>query len=181
MSLSSYPFLWFYCILPAIAYGSGNSSDKNPTYAICTMNCQKKCSYIQYRFSEYGKCLWWLNKGRCWGNFVPQHEYSRKWCIHWRWNWLQKGFPSAGSYVEIRGVAQRRSCLGGMLLLWLKLTPTCCDSKIMTYGRRNSSVVSERNRENTHVVWNRHLMIVRAICVNELLTCIIIDSYRSAT
>jgi len=43
MSLSSYPFLWFSCVLSAIAYGS--SSDNNPTYASYTVNFQKKCSY----------------------------------------------------------------------------------------------------------------------------------------
>jgi len=43
MSLSSCPFLWFSCILPAIAYSS--SSENNRTYASYTINCQKKCSY----------------------------------------------------------------------------------------------------------------------------------------
>ena len=43
MSLSSCPFLWFSCILPAIAYGS--SPDNNPTYASYKIICHKKCSY----------------------------------------------------------------------------------------------------------------------------------------
>jgi len=36
-------FLWYPCILLAMAYGS--SSDNNPTYAGYTVNCQKKCSH----------------------------------------------------------------------------------------------------------------------------------------
>jgi len=43
VSLSCCPFLWFSCILPAIAYGS--SSDNNPIYAGYKVNCQKQCSY----------------------------------------------------------------------------------------------------------------------------------------
>jgi len=43
MPLSSYSFLWFSCILPAIAYGS--SSVNNSTYTSYTVDCQKKCSY----------------------------------------------------------------------------------------------------------------------------------------
>jgi len=42
MLLSSCPFLWFPCVLPAIAYGS--SSD-NPIYASYTINCHSKYSY----------------------------------------------------------------------------------------------------------------------------------------
>jgi len=43
MSLPSSPFLWFSCILIAIAYDG--SSDNNATYTSYMINNLKKCSY----------------------------------------------------------------------------------------------------------------------------------------
>jgi len=63
MSLSSCPFLWLSCILPAIAYGS--SSVNNPIHASYTVNCpyrsclgrRQMLSMIKQRKRENGETM----------------------------------------------------------------------------------------------------------------------------
>jgi len=62
MSLTPCPFLYFSCILHAIAYGS--SSGSNPTYASYKVNSQKKFSYRSH--SQQRKMLN-RSKGVCKG------------------------------------------------------------------------------------------------------------------